>query len=178
MKVSVLNRFGFALLLTASAVVVMGCGGYKGKADLATCEGTVTYKDAPVEGAKITMTSSQGMASGTTDASGHFKMEVVEAGKAWPGAQIGTLKVAITKDAGGNDTADIGNPPADPNDQAAQEAYMNKALEYQMKKMKEGGGDSVPKSLLPAKYANPTTSGLSVELTKEGKKDIVFALTD
>lgn len=171
---SVLKKFAFALLLTSLAVVAMGCGGRKSDVKLAKCEGTVNYNGSPVEGAKVTMSSSQGMCTGTTDASGKFKMETVEGGRPYPGAPIGTLKVAISKTEGG-DVPSI-EPPADKNDQKAQEEYMAKMLEYQKKKTAEG--DKGPKDLLPAKYANIATSELTVELTKEGKTDIVFDLKD
>jgi hypothetical protein len=174
--VSVLNKIASALLLTALVVVVTGCGGYKGP-PLAKCEGTVTYNGNPVEGANVTMSNSQGVANGTTDASGKFKMETVQGGKGWDGAPIGTLKVAISKMASDNTVDELGPaPPKD--DQAANEAYMKKAMEIQMKKQQQGGGDATPKSLIPGKYSKQDTSELTVELPKEGKTDIVFDLKD
>lgn len=171
---SVLNKFAFALLLTSLAVVAMGCGGRKSDVKLAKCEGTVNYNGTAVEGAKVTMSSSQGMCTAVTDANGHFVMETVEGGKPYKGAPIGTLQVAIAKTEGGD--APTIEPPADKNDQAAQEEYMKKMLEFQKKKAEEG--DKGPKNLLPAKYATIGTSELTVELTEAGKTDIVFDLKD
>ncbi len=116
--------------------------------------GTVTYKGQPVEGATITFVSTAGKrgAVATTDAAGHFTMTTFEPKD---GAIPGTYQVSIQK------TVLEGAP--------AEEATGK-------------GGEEPPagvaKDLLPAKYKNAATSGLTVEIKEGGTKDLKFELTD
>ena len=171
---SVLNKFASALLLTTLLVCVVGCEKYKGP-PLAKCSGTVTYNGSPLEGAGVTMQSSQGLSKGRTDANGKFTMETVQNGIAYPGAPVGTLTVIITK-VGVDKVLEKLGPAPDGADVEASTEYAEKSGKLREEIEKSGG--KTQESLIPTKYTSPSTTDLKVELTKEGKEDIVFDLKD
>jgi hypothetical protein len=125
-----------------------------------TAKGKVLLNDQPVAGATVSFspkTPGQGtMAAGTTDANGEFSLSTGTASGALPGE----YRVAVSKVAG----ADVaGSSPDD----------MIKMMKEQM------GPDGTmpkaapaPKSELPAKYANPDTSGLSFTVTTDASKNV------
>ena len=116
----------------------------------------VSYKNAPLEGATITFVP-QGPdptpAYGKTDAQGKAKMKTYVEGD---GAVVGTHKVLIEKsESVGGQTVDVDSPQYDPNAPPAKVKY-----------------------LMPQKYGNPGTSGLTAEVKETGPNEFTFDLKD
>jgi hypothetical protein len=168
--VKISGSIAFVMMALIAIPFISGCGGgYTGNAQLAPCEGTVTLDDKPLADATVTMTNSQASSTAQTDASGKFSMMTIQGPKGYPGAPIGTLQVSIMKNEGGGG-ADMG-PEPDASDKAAHDEWSKKYMEA-MKAANE-----TPKSAIPTKYTSPSTSGISLELPKEGKKDVAIKLT-
>jgi hypothetical protein len=120
---------------------------------------TVTYKDAPVEGATVTFITEgepPAPAYGRTDAQGVAKMKTYVEGD---GAVAGTHKVTIIKSEtiGGAPVADQDSP--DYNPEAAD-------------------APGTLKHHIPQKYASPATSGLTADVKDSGPTQLKFELTD
>jgi hypothetical protein len=129
--------------------------------------GKVTLNGEPVEGATVAFQAAKYSASGTTDASGTYKLTTFAAGD---GAVPGEYKVAVTKLEGGA-------APAGAAGGSGGLASGDLAADYEAPKEVEGTAEpSPPKSQLPAKYANAETSGLTATVG-EGPNNIDFDLT-
>jgi hypothetical protein len=133
-----------------------GCGPSQPSTTKVT--GTVTYNGEPVEGATVVFgAASEGgrAATGVTDSAGKFTLTTFEQGD---GAVPGSYTVAISK------TETIGGMSAE-EEHAAMEA-----------------GEEVEEAEtiqhLPEKYLNGPTSGLTAEVTADGRNDFTFELTD
>ena len=142
-------------------VAFMGCGG----GDLPTTvpvTGTVTLDGNPVEGATVNFMSEteNRLASGTTDASGKFTLQTIVGSQTTPGAVVGSHGVAVLKSESG------GQMTEDP-----------KAMMEQMTTNPAITSDYTPKYIIPAKYNNPTMSGIRVEVTQDGPNDITLELS-
>ncbi|MEN6492778.1 MAG: carboxypeptidase-like regulatory domain-containing protein [Thermoguttaceae bacterium] len=153
-----MNRIGlFALMMLAT--LALGCSG--GGPDIGTVKasGTVTYKGAPVEGAQVAFLpdGSGRAAAATTDASGRFTLNTAGSGD---GAIPGSYKVIVTKVAP-NTAAPAGS---------SQEGGAAASV--------AGGQTAAAQDLLPAKYKNPATSGLTAKIDKGAKNDFTFELKD
>lgn len=140
----------------ALAACAWGCSGGSDKWTEARPQvypagGIVQYNGAPLEGATVVFRSEaeQKAAYGTTNAEGKFTLTTFEEGD---GAVAGKHQVRITKI-----KTEIAPAPADP------------------------GADVVPPketSLLPAKYADFKTSGLTTEVAPGGENQFEFTLQD
>lgn len=166
------SKFVHAFVILLLAIFSVGCDSPQ-LPNLAKAEGVVTYNDKPVEGATVTMHSSTGMATGTTDAQGKFAMMFVQGGKGYPGAPIGTLSVAVTK----TESSETVDAVPVPEKNASEEEIKAYSAELEKESIKHSKA-APPKSLIPERYGNAKTSGLKVELSKEGNTDIKLVLTD
>lgn len=143
-------------------VPLAGCFG-EGLEPVYPVTGTVTQKGKPVEGAIVAFTPAvQGVgipASGTTDASGTYKLTTRSSGD---GAAAGKYKISIAKYEKKLEPKPKGNPEklADPLDITNE--YPTGYNEMQASEI----AASISKNLLPKKYADCTTSGLEVEVVK------------
>ncbi|TVQ01253.1 MAG: hypothetical protein EA381_05605 [Planctomycetaceae bacterium] len=142
-------------------VAFVGCGG----GDLPTTvpvTGTVTLDGNPVDGATVNFMSDteNRLASGKTDASGKFTLQTIVGSQTAPGAVVGGHGVAVLKSESG------GQMTEDP-----------KAIMEQMTTNPAITSDYTPKYIIPAKYNNPTMSGIRVEVTQDGPNDITIELT-
>ncbi len=137
---------------TVFAAAVVGCG--KGRPKTVPVTGTVTFDGKPVEGASVAFYPAEGgrPATGTTDAQGKFTLTTFESGD---GALPGSYNVTVMKVSGGEATAD--------EDSDTEETLM-------------GDMGSEGESLLPPKYANVKSSGLTVEV-KAGMEPVTLQLT-
>jgi hypothetical protein len=150
---------------------VSGCGGDPHLADrpqTAPVTGQVTYNGNPVEGATVTfrpagagvpgaLGSGDGQgAVGQTDSNGRFQLTTFSPND---GAVPGQYQVSIRKldKAEQPEVFDEDDPRYDP-DVGTEET-------------------APPKHLLPEKYANPQTSGLT-ETVSDGENEFQFDLTD
>jgi hypothetical protein len=152
--------------VTALGIGVLGfvCGcGPKVDANLPTrvpAKVTVTYKGAPVADAHVSfMPTASGAKSafGTTDAQGVAKLSTLGGDD---GAVPGEYNVAVrkTKIEGPQTPVDPNNPNAAPAD----------PTKIQTKTV----------DLVPGKYSSPANSGLKASVTKDGKNEFTFDLTD
>ena len=129
-----------------------GCG--SGHPETVKVTGTVTLDGTPVEGATVAffLPDAGQPARGVTDASGNFTLTTFEAGD---GAMPGQHKVAVSK-IDESSQAPSGDPEIDTpssNEDLSQTA----------------------KHELPVLYSSPSTSGLTVEVTK-GMAPVVLEL--
>jgi hypothetical protein len=163
------------LAVLALALVVAGCS--DGGPRLYKAGGTVTYKNAPVEGAQVTFAYDDGnFANGTTDAAGKFQLTYM--GKPG-GAALGKCKVSVSKVV----APKVASAPSNDKPKTKEEWEAKK-------KMMEGGGamrttidDSKAAAAaapsIPRKYADGTSSGLVFEIkANEKENDFPIELKD
>lgn len=160
-----MKRYGWVTLIVVGIALVAGCpeqGADRPKT--VPVSGTVTYNDAPVEGATVTFVPSGSgkAATGITDASGKYTLGTFASDD---GAVPGSYGVKIVKFKSAP-RADDGVEDMD------SEAY---------DAAQQAGGAEEPaeaENELPEKYADPKTSGFEATVA-EGQTDPVdFALTD
>lgn len=145
----------FVLPLVGCLISVTGCGSDPGPVgqvvEVVEASGTLTYKGKPLEGFRLTFMPVNGdrPATGVTDASGKFVLGTNAVGD---GCVAGQNKVAVVWQ--GPETMDdgMGTPIDDPR--------------------------KLPKApvKIPAKYANPETSGLLLDVSADGTADLKIDL--
>ena len=145
-------------LPSLTLLLVCGCETVpEGQFPVAPVEVTVTYKNQPVEEAVVTFANSEGKppAFGRTNAEGKARMTTYQSED---GAVVGTHSVSVVKQEF---------------DGVVQEEASQDSEEYNP----SPGASPLPKikDLLPQKYALPTTSGLTVEVT-DGKNEVALDL--
>lgn len=141
------ERFGLAILMLAA--IVAGCG-RKGP-ETVEVSGVVTLDGQPVEGATVGFAPESGgrPASGVTDASGAFTLSTFAPGD---GAVPGKHKVTVSKI---RSTGQQGDPNS-----------TSVAGEMPLSGLPGSGGVKI-EWVVPKKYTDPTTSGLSVEVNSD-----------
>ncbi len=156
------------LLIPAMALFVLGCGG-GGSIPPVPVSGKVLVGGKPVEGAVVTFLSQakEGgrSASGKTDKDGAFKLTTA---KTNDGAPPGEYTITIAKQemkAGGNAPIDI-NAGGD----------VSAAYGQAMAAAGSGNMSKVLKDILPAKYANAASSGLTRTVVKGETNEFEFEL--
>lgn len=154
-----MERISCFLFVSASLLFV-GCGGGGGEHPTTPVSATVLYHGQPVEGATVTFLNDEHekpvLAVGRTDAEGVAKMKTYDEGD---GAIRGQHQVTILKAAVAESQADLADVESDD--------YDPEAI----------GELSSPESLIPAKYGNRTSSGLTVDVGEE-PKEVTFELED
>lgn len=138
-------------LLTA-ALITSGCGGGSGPVaetvPVVTASGTATFRGKPLEHYQVMLFPQDGRpAAGMVDAAGKFVLGTNQPGD---GAPAGTHRVAVTW---------IGPPSTDPG---------QGVMEFTQ--------PPPPTIKIPDKYANPETSGITVEVPESGTDAIVINL--
>lgn len=129
----------FRIAATVGFLVISGCGGSEvGRVPIT---GTVILDAAPLDGGTIAFIGGGGgsLATASTDKQGKFRVQVAS----------GPNKVTISKE----DVSAVGTV-AVPDEQM----LMGTDAEYKAQQK------SKPKDIVPAKYANPETSGLSFDI--------------
>jgi len=135
------------LLAWVMVAIIAGCSSGRPKTYQVT--GTVTMKGEPVEGATVVFLPPEGAtyqaATGITDASGHFKLSSFAGDD---GAQEGEYRIKVSK-------FNVKKPTKE-----EQERYIS--IEEERKMQFGDDKPAVPaKNLLPPKYNDETTSGLT-----------------
>ncbi len=150
---------GIVLLAVMSAAAV-GCGGTSGP-ELVPAQGTVKFQGGPMAGAQVSFVPEKGpVAFATTDTEGKF---VLKTGTL-PGVAIGPSRASVSmKDSGGGGPLDKPMTPED-----MQKMAMEGTLDAAMAKQN--------KSLIPEKYGNIETSGLSFEVKKGEPNEFAIEL--
>lgn len=154
---------GLGALLT-----LVGCGSGK-NIGAVKATGTVTFDGKPLEGATVSfIPEGEGgrNASGLTDAQGNFRLTTLEPGD---GALPGKYKVTVSK----VEQDPNALPPA-----TTQEEGMKRAAEMAAKaNTRNATPAEPPKAMLPDRYGNEKTSGLSAEVKSGGENNFTFPLT-
>jgi hypothetical protein len=150
----------FSLALSLLTVLGAGCGGPE-RPNMAPVSGVVSFQGQPLAGAQVSFHNDKSprVASGVTDAQGKFTLTTFDPGD---GAIIGEHRVSIAKLQGASELSSAS--AADPT--AAYGSGMAAAASGKM--------STLQKNELPAKFANPTSSGLTVTVTKEGPNEFPF----
>jgi hypothetical protein len=114
--------------------------------------GVVRFNGRPLDGARVTFTSAAGgiSAYGVTDAEGKFTLTTFLPGD---GAVPGKHQVTVVK------AEEVGHPTA----KTAPPVF-------------RPGGAPHPRSLIPPKYGNLATSGLTAEVSEAGDNEVVLDL--
>jgi hypothetical protein len=161
-----MRRFLAVLTLAAVAVGLGGCGP-KGAAELVRGKGKVLYKGKGVADATLVFTpDGTGVpAGGTTDKDGNFTL--VTQGR--PGAGKGNYKVTVLKAPAASEAQKQMKP----------EDMMRMAKAAQAKGVQGYVGLEAPKSEIPTKYNNATTSGLTATVSGDASRnEFEFTLAD
>lgn len=145
-------------MLAVGALVFAGCG----PPEVATNEvtGTVMLDDQPLEGAAVTFVPAEVgavSATGTTDASGKFTLSTGQKS----GAAAGEYKVAVSK--------------VKASDQPQLDSSKDATLK--MAETPMATTDTIPESLIPAKYGSPASSGLAATVEDGKANTFEFKLT-
>jgi hypothetical protein len=157
-----------AALLLACSITLHGCS-KSDRPDIAAASGRVTLNGAPVAGATVSFQPVAGgrPCSGVTNAQGIYQITSYDAND---GAPVGEHRVAIIKIAGEGATKPAEAAPAEDPSMALSDIT--------------GPGDAgnSPKQpettyLVPQKYSDPATSGLTAKVPPEGSDQLNFELT-
>jgi len=163
-----MTRTGLPLLVLLWVVALVGCGSDStaGRPKTYPVTGTVTLGKEPVAGATVTfqLTTGSGSAAGVTDASGRYKLSSFGGGD---GAQAGDYTVAIVK-------YDVPAAKAGPSGGLASGAIDESS--YNAPAETPADQPAGPKNLLPEKYANAATSGLTAKVGETGANQVDFKL--
>jgi hypothetical protein len=148
---------GWLIVAAAATFASLGCskGNSGGDPNGRPVTGTVTYKGSPVEGATVTFVSPNNSAFGMTDAQGKFKLKTANG----ENVSLGDYQVTVVKKeappAAAPSTPEEYVPP-DPN----------------------APPPPAPKDLLPAKYGDTKSSGLTATVKADDANDFPLQLAD
>jgi len=150
MRPLVISRAAILLILLAH----VGCSSGPSRPATYPVSGTVTWKGQPLEAARVVFvptTAGVEAASGVTDATGKYQLTTFVAGD---GAQPGEYRVKVSK----YDT------------KKATTAEKKEYLTFEEEQKMVFSGDELPtppaKNLLPKKYEQESTSGITHTVTK------------
>jgi hypothetical protein len=154
---------------------ILGCPAVSDRPQTVQVSGTVTYNGSPVAGAVVKFSPEGGSghaASGTTDASGNFRLSTFEA---QDGAVPGSYAVSVSKTEGEAPAA-AGAGGGEENVDAIYKAMEEKGVDV----MGAGqpGAEPEVEDALPAKYKDASKSGLKAQVTEGGDNNFSFALED
>jgi hypothetical protein len=145
-------------LTVLSVVLLVGCGGRAGQEPTASAGGVVTYNGQPVPGATVIFGPTSGQSQGATavtDAAGRFKLSTYGE---HDGAIAGTYSVTIIK----RETA----------------AAMTEDEEHEAISAGRDVSAAQARNVIPPKYSNAATSGLTAEVASGTVNEFEFVLVD
>ena len=153
-------------LLAAGVIVSSGCS--KGRVSgLVPCEGIVTWKGEPVEGAQVAFSPQSNdennrSAFGPTDAAGKFKATTLDANDGiMPGEYFVTITKRTVSRGGAPPPPERGDPDAPREGRNAPRPASEQIMQTHF---------------IPPVYANQSTSGLSAVIPSKGNKNLKFEL--
>jgi hypothetical protein len=155
-----------------SPILIQGCGDglTGGNVTFAPASGTVKMNGSPLNGARVMAYPEKGpVAIAVTDAEGKFALK----SGAEDGVAVGKVEVSVSVP---TETASpAAGPKIDPSDPTSLTRAMQAASEQSRpSSARESAATVSPdaNSLIPAKYSNPKTSGLSFEI-KQGQDNVL-----
>ena len=156
MKTRIRTAFAVCLCLA------IGCSS-KAELKLVPADGVVTYMGKPLSGATVLFSPEKGpLATGNTDKEGKYELKT----GTQRGVTPGLAKVAVMMAREGELEGATG-VSRQPKTAAESQEYMKNATDLR-KSIASGKTDIKPKSLIPEKYGNVETSGLSFPIKAEG----------
>ena len=154
-------RANRSLAAILALLIVAGCSRQDGL-KLAPASGTVSYQGRPLADAVVMFAPDEGpLALGTTDLDGRFTLSTGNR----RGVSLGPSHVAVNMATPEGDS-DLQAPAPARNAEEAQ-AYLEKAGQMQQA-LNERGGQGEARSVIPAKYTRPDTSGLTFTVKAKG----------
>ena len=164
---------GFQRIVTMGVWCVfaaVGCSGDGGSApDLAPVNGLVTYNGGPLAGATVTFLPEKGpLAMAVTNMNGEFKL----VSGTLPGCTVGPVKVAVSAippGEGSSNPAPSFNP--NPNMSAVEMQEASKKMAEATQNFQASSGANKIKSLIPERYKDVNTSGLTFTVEKDSAKN-------
>lgn len=165
-----IKKYPCVVLACVTLCTLFGCTADNG-VPMYAVQGTVTLKGKPVEGAIVAFTPESGglPASGTTDASGVYKLTTKVSGD---GAAQGRYLISVAK-------YDSKLPAAAPAEATPAADPYDITNEYPTGYNEMAASEiaaSISKNLLPKKYSMPQTSGLTADVQAEGTNSFDFDL--
>ena len=144
-KPTYVRRWISASLVALATICLLGCGG-SSRPEVASVKGSVTFQGKPLAGADVTFIRAGAslFSTGRTDAQGKFSLTTYEPND---GAIVGPNVVTIVM-------------PAISQDQALPDSPLTGEY-FELRKQSQSNAS---KRELPAHYADPTASGLAVEV--------------
>lgn len=172
-------RYRVCCPLLLTAVIGSGCGGPL-RPKLAPVSGIVLYNGKAIEGAVVEFVREKlpVRSMGSTDDSGQFALTTFAPGD---GAPIGEYQVTVTKRTLAEESEEdlIITPPEDIKDSAAKAELWNQRMARTVDtKVAAQAAAKKARNLLPAKYADPKTSGLEFEVKDGVPNEFQIVLTD
>lgn len=160
--------YGFLALIAAQ---MLGCGAATDAPEYAPVSGVVHHNGKEVPGALVEFVSatSPARSAGTTDASGQFTISSNAPGD---GAPVGSHQVTVKKmELPGVTDRDTEGDATVPRKRGDPSSRLVAVREAAKKGIKE-------RNLLPEKYANPATSGLTFEVKSGEDNQFLIDLVD
>jgi len=166
---------------------ILGCGGDAGPA-LYEAGGVVTYKGQPLPNATVQFIPGEAdkgipSAQGTTNEKGEYRLKV----RGQAGAAAGTYSVVVQKFEGADEAAAAASAstpgqPSTPEEAMKQMAANMKKMQPDSQKAQANQSVAIekPKSLIPEKYSQPQSSGISFTVKKSdaGNTKLDITLND
>lgn len=148
-------------LALVASVLLGGCGQTEDhRPPTYPVAGTVVHNGQPVEGAlvRFELVDASYSAAGKTDAQGQYRLTTFGVND---GAPAGQYKVSILK---------YETPPNIPTSESEKDYVSSETVDRTLEEV-------IPKNLLPAKYANVNTSGLTATVSEDGANRFDFTLS-
>lgn len=156
--------------ILAIMIIIVGCSGPDGHPQVVPVSGVITYKGAPVAGARVSFVSpnSSRSSDGVTNEQGEFTVTTMNTGD---GALVGDNLITV---AFIDESAPAAQRFSGPSPEAA------KSLTKEMQTLQDAPEKKAgpKKSLLPLKYLDPKKSGLKRSVVAGEKNHFKIDLTD
>ncbi len=168
------RNVGLLVFVIPAVAIVFGCGDDSGLATRYPVSGMVTYNGKPLERGNISFAPDGpgGRAAGGTIVEGHYTLTTQEPDD---GALPGKYKVSVV--AKETDPSKVELKVKKRGEGTLSEAEKKSVAAMYPQKI-AAKATAAAKSLIPAKYNSPTTSGLSHEVKEEASSAVNFELKD
>ena len=157
--------------ISCFCLLLAGIGCSKPELKVAPADGSVTFSNTPLGGARVAIVPEKGpVALCITGPDGKFKVSSVP---------VGPVRIAVSVDVSADDSSDFAKGVSQrPSTDAEAQAYLKKASELQKQMMDKAksGKKEKPIQIVPAKYGKVDTSGLNFTVKENGDNHFKIAL--